>query len=150
MEWREGPNTRRIKNNEDALYKEQMTQERGSKGSSGKAHKEKGKEFGKPIRIEFLGEKEKMKGTNDVLIGFWSSKFNVKSLRNLGQRKHGIRGKVLEDFQTCEFIHLKDESILFSGKWPTRKTHYQDHGTFEMSLLKPWERVLPHWPQKWI
>ena len=61
-----------------------MTQERGSKRSSGKAHKEKGKEFGKPIKIEFLGEKEKMKGTNDVLIAFRSSKFDMKSLRNLG------------------------------------------------------------------
>lgn len=130
MEWRVGPNTGRIKNNEDTLYKEQMTKERGSKGSSGKAHKEKGKELGKPIRNEFLVEKEKMKGSSDVLISFWSSKFNVKSSRNLGQRKRGIRGKVLEDFLTSEFIHLEEKSILFSGKGPTRKTHYQ--------LSRPW------------
>ena len=38
----------------------------------------------KPITIEFLEEEEKMKGTYNAPSRFWSSKFNVKSSRNLG------------------------------------------------------------------
>lgn len=58
----------------------------------------------KPIIIEFLGEEEKMKGTYDAPSRFWSSKFNVKSSRNLGQRKHGNRGRVLKDFPSSSIL----------------------------------------------
>ena len=71
-------------------------------GPQVKPIKGKGENPRKPIKVEFLREEEKKKGTYDVstLDRLWSSKFNVKSSRNLGQRKHGIRGKVLEGFSS--------------------------------------------------
>ena len=79
-----------------------------------------------------------MKGTNDVL------KSKIQHGESKGPRSEKKHANKRKDVQKLsQFIHHEEESIIFSGNGLIRKSHYQDHRTFKMSLLEPRERVLP-------
>ena len=62
----------------------------------------------------------------------WKIANNRDKSKETRLEKHGKKRK--DDWGLSEFIHLKEVSILLSGKYSTMTSHYQTERTFEMTI----------------